>query len=114
MDPRNVRTVDDALRVLAEHPATHHKVGIFDIDGVLRGKFMSRAKLESALRKGFGFCDVVVGWDSNDQLYDNVQVTGWHTGYPDAHVRLIPESCRTLPEEGDGLFFLGELSDSRL
>jgi glutamine synthetase len=110
MDPRNVRTVDDALRVLAEHPATHHKVGIFDIDGVLRGKFMSRAKLESALRKGFGFCDVVVGWDSNDQLYDNVQVTGWHTGYPDAHVRLIPESCRTLPEEGDGLFFLGELS----
>jgi glutamine synthetase len=33
---------------------------------------------------------VVLGWDSNDQLYDNVKFTGWHTAYPDAMVRLLP------------------------
>jgi glutamine synthetase len=64
----------------------------------------------SALDKGFGFCDVVLGWDSQDQLYDNVSYTGWHTGYPDALVRIIPENCRELPFEEGGLFFMGEFS----
>ncbi len=54
---------------------------------------------------------MVLGWDSNDQLYDNVDVTGWHTGYPDAHVRILPDSCRSIPwEEEDTLFFLGEFA----
>ena len=48
----------------------------------MRGKYMGRDKFFSALDKGFGFCDVVLGWDSNDQLYDNVKYTGWHTAYP--------------------------------
>ncbi len=58
----------------------------------MRGKYMSRDKFISALESGFGFCDVVLGWDSNDQLYDNVKFTGWHTAYPDAPVRLLPET----------------------
>jgi len=53
----------------------------------------------------------VLGWDVKDQLYDNVAYTGWHTGYPDASVRILPESCRELPLEGDMLFFLGEFAD---
>jgi glutamine synthetase len=53
---------------------------------------------------------VVLGWDTNDQLYDNVTFTGWHTAYPDAQVRLLPETCRALPLEGDMLLFLGEFS----
>ena len=51
-------------------------------------------------------CDVVLGWDSNDQLYDNVHVTGWHTGYPDAQVRLLPETMRLLPMEDNLPLFL--------
>jgi glutamine synthetase len=90
----------------------HVKVGVFDIDGVMRGKYMSRAKLLSALKKGFGFCDVVLGWDLNDQLYDNVSYTGWHTGYPDAPVRILPGSCRELPFEDNMLFFLGEFAEA--
>jgi glutamine synthetase len=86
---------------------SHIKVGVFDMDGVLRGKYMSRAKFISALKNGFGFCDVVLGWDSDDQLYDNVKFTGWHTGYPDAPVRILPETCRDLPWE-DTVFFLAE------
>ncbi|MCE9507163.1 MAG: glutamine synthetase [Alphaproteobacteria bacterium] len=84
------------------------KVGVFDIDGILRGKYISAAKFISALDNGFGFCDVVLGWDSNDQLYDKTKFTGWHTAYPDALVRIIPESARAIPFEDNTVFFLGE------
>jgi glutamine synthetase len=110
MEPRKVKTAADARAIVAERNLTHVKVGAFDIDGILRGKYISRAKFESALEGGFGFCDVVLGWDSKDQLYDNARYTGWHTGYPDANVRLLPESCRSLPWEEPVVFFLGEFS----
>jgi len=100
MRPEQVKTAADARRIVEERGLTHVKVGIFDVDGVLRGKYMSKPKFFSALEGGFGFCDVVLGWDSNDQLYDNVSYTGWHTAYPDAQVRIIPDSCRDLPTEG--------------
>jgi len=110
MQPRNVRNARDARAIVEERKLTHVKVGVFDIDGILRGKYISKAKFLSALDKGFGFCDVVLGWDSNDQLYDNVSYTGWHTGYPDAPVRILPSTCRPLPWEDDGLFFLCEFT----
>ena len=94
MQASEVRTAGDASRIVEQRELSHVKVGVFDIDGILRGKYMSREKFFSALDKGFGFCDVVLGWDSQDQLYDNVSYTGWHTGYPDALVRIIPENCR--------------------
>jgi glutamine synthetase len=110
MHLKQVKNAADACAVVSERDLTHVKVGVFDIDGILRGKYMSRAKFESALENGFGFCDVVLGWDSNDQLYDNVRYTGWHTGYPDANVRLLPEMCRPLPWEEPMVFFLGEFA----
>ncbi|MBP6014683.1 MAG: glutamine synthetase [Alphaproteobacteria bacterium] len=108
MDPRHVKTAADARAIVEERNLSHVKVGVFDVDGILRGKYMARDKFFSALEKGFGFCDVVLGWDSNDQLYDNVKLTGWHTAYPDATVRVLPETCRAVPFEGDMLLFLAE------
>lgn len=84
------------------------KVAVVDIDGVLRGKYMERSKFSSALRKGFGFCDVVVGWDSSDQLYDNGHLSGWHTGYQDATARLDLSTVRVSPFEPDTVFVLGD------
>jgi glutamine synthetase len=81
------------------------------VDGVLRGKYISREKFFSALDNGFGFCDVVLGWDVQDRLYDNASYTGWHSGYPDASVRIVPDTCRNLPLEGNALLFLGEFSN---
>jgi len=75
------------------------KIGGFDLDGVLRGKYVSLDKLESALSKGFGFCDVIFGWDVADVLYDNAKVTGWHTGYPDVNSVLDPRTLRSIPWE---------------
>ena len=110
MKTREVRTIDDARQIVRERELDYVKVGLFDIDGVMRGKYMQRDKFLSALDGGFGFCDVVLGWDSSDQLYDNVSVTGWHTGYGDAKVRIIPESCRELPLEERSLLFLAEFA----
>jgi glutamine synthetase len=104
------KTIEDVRALIAQRKPGYVKVGVFDIDGVMRGKYMSRAKFLSALEKGFGFCDVVLGWDSKDQLYDNVTYTGWHTGYPDVPVRILPDSMRELPFEDGTLFFLGEFA----
>jgi glutamine synthetase len=110
LEPRQVRSLADARTIVEQRNLPHVKVGVFDIDGILRGKYMSRAKFLAALETGYGFCDVVLGWDCQDQLYDNVQFTGWHTGFPDAPVRILPESCRPLPFEDDNLFFLSEFT----
>lgn len=110
MNSRDVTNIKQARQIIEERKIEHVKVGAFDIDGVLRGKYMSKEKFLSALENGFGFCNVVLGWDVQDQLYDNVKYTGWHTGYPDAEVKIIPSSCRELPLENNMLFFLAEFS----
>ena len=112
LEPREVKTAADAKKIVEQRGLSHVKVGLFDIDGIMRGKYMSKDKFFSSLDHGFAFCDVVLGWDSNDQLYDNVKYTGWHTGYPDAPVRIIPETCRALPFEDDMLLFIAEFSES--
>jgi glutamine synthetase len=105
---RDVKTAEDAVKLVEARKLTHVKVGVADIDGILRGKYLHKEKFVSALKSGFGFCDVVLGWDSNDQLYDNVKYTGWHTAYPDANVRILPNTCRELPDENGTVFFLCE------
>ena len=88
------------------------KVGITDIDGILRGKFLSKEKFLAGAapppQGGFGFCDVVLGWDVNDQCYDNSAFTGWHTGFPDTQVRLDLSTHRRVPWDEDVPFFLGQ------
>ena len=107
MNANEVQSIEDARRIVEKDVGTHVKVGVFDVDGVLRGKYNSKSKFLSSLDDGFGFCDVVIGWDSADQLYDNTTVTGWHTAYPDALVRILPETCRRIPFEDGMLMFLG-------
>lgn len=108
MKPRDVKTIADARKIVEERNLTHVKIGLFDNDGVMRGKYMSREKFFSSLESGFAFCDVVLGWDSKDQLYDNAAFTGWHTGYPDAPVRILPHTCREIPFEDNMLLFIAE------
>ncbi len=108
MDAPVIKTAADAAKYVRSRDLPFVKVGIVDVDGVMRGKYMARDKFEAALEKGFGFCDVVIGWDSNDQLYDNATLTGWHTAYPDAAVRILPQTMRLIPYEDDLPFFLSE------
>ncbi len=83
------------------------KLGGFDSDGILRGKYVSREKFLSAAKHGLGFCDVIFGWDSADALYDQAAITGWHTGYPDTLAKIDLSTFRRLPwEEGTAFFLL--------
>jgi glutamine synthetase len=84
------------------------KVACSDIDGILRGKYLHRDKFFGAAEGGFGFCDVVFGWDSGDQCYDNTQVTGWQHGFPDALARIDLDTARHVPWDGGVPFFLGD------
>jgi len=100
------RAILDSIR---RAPGSRVRVAVADVDGVLRGKYLSREKfLSAADGSGFGFCDVVLGWDANDACYDNAKLTGWHRGFPDALARLDLSTHRTVPWDGDVPFFLGE------
>lgn len=102
---------EEAFEKLRQSPHQVAQVGLTDVDGVLRGKFMSREKLLTAMRDGFGFCDVVFGWDMADECYENADFTGWHTGYPDATVRIDPTTYRSVPWNENLPFFLGDFRD---
>jgi glutamine synthetase len=105
--------IAEVRRVLADAPDEVVKVAVTDVDGVLRGKYLDKTKFLSSLNGGFGFCNVVFGWDSADQCYDNTEYTGWQSGYPDATVRVDVGTHRRIPWEGDRPFFLGEFVDDR-
>ena len=98
----------EILALLKEQKHKKIKVAIIDIDGIVRGKFMSKNKFISALESKFGFCQVVFGWDMNDACYDNVKVTGWHTGYGDMEAIIDPSTFRTIPWEDDIPFFIAD------
>ena len=89
-----------------KHGIRKVKLGGFDIDGILRGKYVSLEKFWGVAEGGLGFCDVIFGWDSGDQLYDNAQVTGWHSGYPDAHATVDLSTYRRIPWEENTAAFL--------
>ncbi len=86
------------------------KFAFADIDGVLRGKVIHTKKFLDGLEGGYGFCDVVFGWDSSDACYDNVKLTGWHTGYPDQMCRIDLSTFRNVPWDENIPFFLGDFS----
>ena len=102
-------TADAALRKLDEAKVRRVKLGVTDIDGILRGKYVSLDKFASAAVGGLGFCDVIFGWDINDVLYDNCALTGGHTGFPDCLARIDLDTLRLIPWEEGTAFFLMDL-----
>ncbi|GAB3896161.1 glutamine synthetase family protein [Spirosoma agri] len=100
----------EVISFIEQNDSTKIKFAFADIDGVLRGKIISRQKFLDGLADGYGFCDVVWGWDSTDTPYDNSRTTGWHSGYPDAPVRLDLATFRQVPWEDGIPFFLADFS----
>jgi glutamine synthetase len=104
-------TENEIIQYIKDHPSGRVKIAFTDIDGILRGKYISTEKFLSVIKSGSGFCDVIFGWDAADCAYDNVQYTGWHTGYPDAPARIDLSTFRKIPWENEVPFFLGDLVD---
>lgn len=106
MDAAAIKAKFEEQKVKTGHEIRKVKVGGFDIDGVLRGKFVSMEKFWNMVDHGFGFCDVIFGWDIADVLYDNAKVTGWDTGYPDAQASIDLTTFRVPPGEPDTATFI--------
>jgi glutamine synthetase len=98
------------IEYLKEKNIDHVKFAFADIDGILRGKVIHKQKFIDGLQDGYGFCDVVFGWDSSDTCYENASITGWHTGYPDRPCRIDLDTFRLVPWENDIPFFLADFS----
>lgn len=101
---------EQLLDQLAESGESKIKIAIADIDGVLRSKYIHKDKLSGLGDQKLGICDVVFGWDSGDVCYDNVEVTGWHTGYPDAQAKIDLSTLRKIPWESNIPFYLADFS----
>lgn len=100
---------NEIIQYVQSHKSGKVKIAITDIDGILRGKYISTEKFLSVIESGTSFCDVIFGWDAADVTYDNVSFTGWHSGYPDCPAKLDLSTFRKIPWEDDLPFFLGEL-----
>ncbi|KAL9018840.1 MAG: hypothetical protein Q9185_003858 [Variospora sp. 1 TL-2023] len=91
---------------------TKVKVAGVDIDGILRGKLMSKKKFLSIAKDGFGFCSVIYGWDMHDQTYfKELKISNAENGYHD--MIAIPDlsTFRRIPWEDNVPFFLVSFFD---
>ncbi len=98
---------------IAAIPSEKIMYAVTDMDGILRGKLISKAKLLKGLNEKLGFCNVIFGWDSQDVVYNNTELSGWHTGYPDALATIDANTYRTLPWNDNTPFFLADFSESK-
>ncbi len=111
MKNNSEKSVEEAINSIKKSPSIKVKLAVTDIDGILRGKVVSKEKFLSIAEAGFGFCDVVFGWDSGDAAYDNSKFTGWHTGYPDAQACLDLLTYRKIPWEKEMPLVLADFCD---
>jgi len=86
---------------------TKVKVAGIDVDGVLRGKIMSKDKFIGAAKGGFGFCSVVFGWDIHDSVYPKeLLISNRKNGYRDLLAQIDLLTYRRIPWEDNIPFFL--------
>ncbi|KIS66234.1 putative glutamine synthetase [Mycosarcoma maydis] len=85
------------------------KVAGVDVDGIVRGKYVSKKKFLSAAKpdSDFGFCSVIFGWDMHDQVYPTeLLVSNKANGYRDLSAKIDLDTYRRIPWEDNLPFFL--------
>ena len=101
----------ESLPKLLENDTKVKLAGV-DVDGILRGKLISKKKFLGIAKEGFGFCSVIFGWDMHDQTYfRELKISNADNGYHD--LIAIPDlsSFRRIPWEDDVPFFLVSFFD---
>ncbi|CAI4211242.1 unnamed protein product [Parascedosporium putredinis] len=101
----------ESLPKLLENDTKVKLAGV-DVDGILRGKLVSKKKFLSVAEAGFGFCSVIFGWDMHDLTYGReLKVSNQENGYRD--IIAVPDlsSFRRIPWEDDVPFFLVSFFD---
>lgn len=99
------KTAESLTKLLRDD--TKIKLAGVDVDGILRGKLVSKKKFLGIAKEGFGFCSVIFGWDMHDQAYfKELKISNAENGYHD--IIAIPDlsSFRRIPWEDNVPFFL--------
>ncbi|KAG2124611.1 hypothetical protein DEU56DRAFT_827098 [Suillus clintonianus] len=111
--PGAPRSVNDLKELLRDDVKV--KVAGIDVDGVLRGKFMSKDKFLGAVAsEGFGFCSVVFGWDMHDAVYTReLAISNRQNGYRDLMASIDLSTFRRIPWENNVPFFLVSFFDPK-
>ncbi|KKA17718.1 Glutamate--ammonia ligase [Rasamsonia emersonii CBS 393.64] len=103
-------TLDNVAQILAHDNKV--KLAGLDVDGILRGKLVSKKKFLSIVKDGFGFCSVIFGWDMHDRTYfKELAISNKQNGYRD--LLAVPDlrSFRRIPWEDNVPFFLVSFFD---
>jgi glutamine synthetase len=88
------------------------KLAGIDVDGILRGKLVSKKKFLSIVEDGFGFCSVIFGWDMHDRTYfKELTISNKENGYRDLVAVPDLSSYRRIPWEDNVPFFLVSFFD---
>jgi glutamine synthetase len=83
-----------------EHSIHTVKIGAVDLDGLWRGKRISRDYfVDSVHATGTNICNILFGWDIDDEPIPDLNYTGWDTGYPDVNLRPDLSTLRVVPWE---------------
>jgi len=102
------KTVEDLTKALKDDLKI--RVSGIDIDGVMRGKIMSKSKFLSICNSSsaaFGFCSVIFGWDIHDTPYpQELAISNKANGYGDILARIDYSTFRRLPFEDNIPLFL--------
>ncbi len=96
-------TAEDAVRALQKSGKKRVRLGIFDIDAILREKSVSVQKAEKLIQEGYFFSDVLYGWDIGGLTYGG-------GAFPDEPVQIDPASGRCYPFAPDTALFLADFT----
>lgn len=112
MTPQEVSSAEDMRRIVEERCAKNVTIAISDMNGLLRGKYISRDKLNSVLDNGWGMPPLILALDMDDVIMDAAEGLDGSDGYADVMARALPETCREIPWESPGrnLLMLAEFA----
>ena len=94
--------IENVARLIEEYHVRTVKIGGADLDGVYRGKRVSAEHfLAAAAGDGFPQCDVLFGWDIQDEVIGSLPFSNWEIGFGDIIMRPDLTTFAVVPwEEG--------------
>lgn len=94
--------IGTVAELIDKHEIRSVKIGGSDLDGVFRGKRVSADHFLNAARgEGFPQCDVVFGWDIQDEVIGDLPFSNWETGFGDVIMKPDLETFAVVPWEND-------------
>lgn len=98
--PATTVGVEELKAFADEHQIHTFKIGAVDLDGLWRGKRVSRDYfLDSVHDKGTFICNILFGWDMQDEPISDLAYTSFDTGFPDINLRPDLSTLKLVPWE---------------